>query len=179
MLDNHIMPCITKPTRIMKETATLIDNILLSRELHAKQFSGIIVSDLSDHLPCLSIISNCKSTPNELFQTFQKLNTKNIDLINKKLSVINWTDMLDGKQVEVGSKLFYDKLLQIIDDIAPEKSEMVPAKRVIGQPWMTRGLLKCAKKQLCLYKTALCTKTKDDQERYKQYCDVLKRAKSE
>ena len=42
MLDNHIMLCITKPTRITKETATLIDNILLSRELHAKQLVELL-----------------------------------------------------------------------------------------------------------------------------------------
>ena len=98
MLDNFIMPCITKPTRITKDTATLIDNICLSRELHAKQLSGIIVSDLSDHLPCLSIISNCKCMPKELFWTKRNLNTKNIDLINNKLQSTNWMDMLKVKE---------------------------------------------------------------------------------
>ena len=85
--------------------------------------------------------------------------------------------MLGQKQVEDGTKMFHQKLLQIIDELAPEKSEKVPTKRVIGQPWMTRSLLKCAKKQLSLYKTALCTKSMVDQEWYKQYHNVLKRAK--
>ena len=66
--------------------------------------------------------------------------------------------MFDGKQVKVRTKLFYYKLLQIIDDMAPEKSERLSAKKVIGQPWMTKGLLKCAKKQLGLYKTAIMYK---------------------
>ena len=162
MLDRHMMPCIMKPTRITKDTATLIDNILLSRELHAKQLSGIIISDISDHLPCLVIISNCKSTPKELIQTFRKLNKKNTDLINKKLGAVNWTDIIGGKQLDAGSKLFHEKLLQIIDEIASEQSQRVPIKKVIGQPWMTKGLLRYSKKQLSLYKTALCTKSADD-----------------
>ena len=120
MLDNYIMPCITKPTRITKDTATLIDNILLSRELHAKQLSGIIVSDLSNHLPCLTLVSNCKGTPKDLFRTFRKLNTKNIDLINNKLMAINWMDTLSGKQVDDRTKMFHQKLLETIDQIVPE-----------------------------------------------------------
>ena len=68
MLDNFIMPCITRPTRITSETATLIDNICMSRELHTKQKSGILLSDLSDHLPCLSIISNCKDIVKDTFK---------------------------------------------------------------------------------------------------------------
>ena len=63
MPQNFIMPSITKPTCITKDTATLIDNICSLSELHAKQLSGILVSNLSDHLPCLSIISNCKGNP--------------------------------------------------------------------------------------------------------------------
>ena len=46
--------------------------------------------------------------------------------------------------------------------MAPEQSEVIPIKKVIGQPWMTKGLLKCAKKQLTLYKTALSSKSNED-----------------
>ena len=177
MLHNFIMSCITRPTRITKDTATLIDNICLLRELHAKQLSGILISDLSDHLPCLSIISNCKGIPKEIFQTKRKLNKKNIDLITMRLTEVDWNELLANKDVNDGTKLFHQKLLNILDEIAPEQSEVIPIKKVIGQPWMTKGLLKCAKKQLILYKTALSSKSHEDQERYKQYCNILKKAK--
>ena len=41
-------PSITRPTRIMTKSATLIDNIFTNS--HTKQMSGIILYDLSDHL---------------------------------------------------------------------------------------------------------------------------------
>ena len=42
-------PSITKPTRITNTSATSIDNIFTNN--YAKQVSGIILNDLSDHLP--------------------------------------------------------------------------------------------------------------------------------
>ena len=47
------MPCITKPTRITHETATLIDNIIVSSSIYDGHQSYILTEDLSDHLPCL------------------------------------------------------------------------------------------------------------------------------
>ena len=67
--------------------------------------------------------------------------------------------------------------MKTIDHFRPENMEKIPAKRVIGQPWLSKGLLKCSKKQLLLYKTALSSKSKIDQERYKHYRNVLKWAK--
>ena len=67
--------------------------------------------------------------------------------------------------------------MNTIDCICPECMEKIPAKRVIGQPWLSKGLLKCSKKQLSLYKTALSSKSEIDQERYKQYHNVLKKGK--
>ena len=52
ILDHNLLPAITKPTRISKTSATLIDNILLSKKLQPEYKSLIIKDDLSDHLPC-------------------------------------------------------------------------------------------------------------------------------
>ena len=36
ILENNMVPCITRPTRITNNTATLIDNILISNRLYCK-----------------------------------------------------------------------------------------------------------------------------------------------
>ena len=56
-LDLNFLPCITRPTRITKSTATLIDNIFISQNLHGRQDSLILIEDLSDHLPSLITLS--------------------------------------------------------------------------------------------------------------------------
>ena len=52
-LEKDLMPTITKPTRITRSTATLIDNIIIGSKLQANYDPNIIISDLSDHFPCL------------------------------------------------------------------------------------------------------------------------------
>ena len=43
-------PLITRPTRITRDTETLIDNIFTTDLCSHKQ-SGLIINDISDHLP--------------------------------------------------------------------------------------------------------------------------------
>ena len=65
ILDQNLLPTITKPTRISKTSATLIDNILISKKLQPQFDSMIIIDDLSDHLPCLVILRNFQQTNTE------------------------------------------------------------------------------------------------------------------
>ena len=55
MLENSSFPCITRPTRVTKSTATLIDNIFVSSKLQNKFQNGIIVHDISDHFPSIIV----------------------------------------------------------------------------------------------------------------------------
>ena len=56
MLSNSMYPLISKPTRITSSTATLIDNIFTNNlELHVSRSSGILYTDLSDHLPIFQV----------------------------------------------------------------------------------------------------------------------------
>ena len=52
-LDNQLLPTITKPTRVTRSTATLIDNIIMGRDFQTDFEACILISDISDHLPCL------------------------------------------------------------------------------------------------------------------------------
>ena len=47
---NGLQPLITRPTRITRDTKTLIDNIFTT-DLNSHKQSGIIINDISDHLP--------------------------------------------------------------------------------------------------------------------------------
>ena len=57
-LDKGLLPTITKPTRVTRTTATLIDNIIVGRKYQSNFESQIILSDLSDHFPCILNIKN-------------------------------------------------------------------------------------------------------------------------
>ena len=55
-LDKELIPCITKPTRITNNSATLIDNILISRSLQQNYNSFVVIEDISDHFACLVVL---------------------------------------------------------------------------------------------------------------------------
>ena len=57
LLEKNIYPTVTRPTRICQNTATLIDNIFVSRNLHKYFESSIILDDISDHLPLLVLLT--------------------------------------------------------------------------------------------------------------------------
>ena len=56
-VSSFFYPQITKPKRITDKSATLIDNILTNR-LDEDDLSGILYTDLSDHLPIFAIKRN-------------------------------------------------------------------------------------------------------------------------
>ena len=60
ILDHNLFPTITLPTRITKTTATLIDNIFVSKQLFKNYTSGVLINDISDHLPCILVNREAK-----------------------------------------------------------------------------------------------------------------------
>ena len=54
MFSHLLYPMITKPTRITSNTTSLIDNIF-TNNVTCLSVNGLIVNDLSDHLPIFSI----------------------------------------------------------------------------------------------------------------------------
>ena len=60
LIDKDILPTITHPTRIIQSTATLIDNIFVSKNLHHFFESAVLLTDISDHLPTLTLLKQTK-----------------------------------------------------------------------------------------------------------------------
>ena len=67
-LDFNLIPTITRPTRVTKNSATLIDNIMISQSLCGRYSSGILVDDISDHMPTICIIRALKGASKDPVQ---------------------------------------------------------------------------------------------------------------
>ena len=99
-LDHQLLPTITKPTRITRTTATLLDNIIIGRTFQSEYEPNIVVSDLSDHLPCLLKLKDSSiftKPPTKV--TTRGLNQEKVDELNSKLLGINWDDELSNRTV--------------------------------------------------------------------------------
>ena len=147
-LDHHLLPTVTKPTRITRTTSTLIDNIFIGKKYMGEYTSNIGISDISDHLPLILNIKNlnpCKKTAKHI--TTRKLDTEKMNQINDRMKVEDWEALLHNKDTNESFTIFHNTLQRHINDIAPIKTIKIPPKRILRDEWMTPGLLKCTQKQ--------------------------------
>ena len=177
LMENRPMPIITRSTQVTKSSATLLDNIILSMNLYNRYSSSVIMHDISDHFPCLSIISNCKCDEGSSHIPKHKLTEKNISKLKTNLSQIDWDNVLSGKNAEDSMIEFHEKLICELDKVSPECMTHVSTDQVLNISWMTAGILKCSKKQLLLYKMWLKSNKSEDLQKYRCYRDMLKRVK--
>ena len=96
-MNNDVLPIITRPTRLTHATATLIDNIFVSKELHQDFESSVLLNDMSDHMLLLTMLKQTKFTDktNLEFKS-RNLNDTKIGVIKEKLFAVDWIGELNN-----------------------------------------------------------------------------------
>ena len=177
MLSKDCVPTITKPSRITKSSATLIDNIFISKKLQKQYKSGLIINDSSDHLPCFNVLSNVMSSLKEPVKVeSRKLNTDALNKIRHDLSMTNW-ECIKSMNVNSSFEYFHDKLMTSLNMHAPVKTITI-RKSKPDEPWVTNGLKRCIHKQQSLYKNTLtpgCSEA--NHAKYVEYKKILAKTK--
>jgi len=153
--NNNFTPTIIMPTRITHNTATLIDNLYLKTKPHNTIKSGLIISDISDHLPIFLCVGsqNLRSKQPKTIITRQ-MNDEKLGQIKNELSQLDWNEVHNMNTNEAHNH-FINKLNEITDNIAPEKEIIISRKHSIKEKWMTKGLLQSALKKEYLYKKVM------------------------
>ena len=151
MLNKELFPTITQPTRITKQSATLIDNVFVSLNLHKKFDSAILINDMSDHLPMLTLLRQTNKNTNLLVFESRNLNDKK-KIIKQSLYKIDWIRKLTGANCNENYNIFTKILKQTMDEISPIERVWISGKRRYIEPWMSRGLEISSRKKESLYK---------------------------
>ena len=137
---NGVNPCITKPMRITHSTATLIDNIFCSQSMYRNSTSGIIIDDISDHLPCQCTIQSFNLTQIEDEIMYKRsINEKTITLLKGKLKEMNWSDITKIEDVDIQFKTFHQLLIEKLDKAMPYKATKFKTKKT-HEPWITKSI---------------------------------------
>ena len=156
LVEKGAFPTITHPTRITQTSATLIDNTFVSRKLHLSFDSGILLTDISDHLPSLVLLEQTKFLNKDPLEfVTRNLNDHKLNLINEKLYDIDWNGNLTSSNVNSTFNFLSDTFDRILDDVAPKCVVKISAKRRYAEPWMTKSLEHSANKKNLLYKQTL------------------------
>ena len=86
----------------------------------------------------------------------------------------NWDQELSSNSIEKDFNKFHSKVCETINTYAPERTRKINAKKVLQDPWLTKGILTSLTKQRKLYIRMLETKQDLDKSKYKTYRNKLK-----
>ena len=174
-----ILPTITRPSRITSHSATLIDIIYVSKQLHQSFESAILMSDISDHLPILAMLKQTKLLHKDPLSFKSRcLNETKLKVVNCCLMEKDWIGLLTGTTSSMKFGQFSNMVNAVLDDIALEKVVKISPKCHYMEPWMTKGLEEASRTKHQLYKASLKRdSTNEDIENYRHHRNLYNKLK--
>ena len=123
MSSYSLYPSITKPTRITPTSATLIDNIFTNS--NSNQTSGIIVADVSDHLPVFisTDLKVYRMKNDKVDAEVRQLKDHNIKYFKSELSKVAWEIEFSGDDVNKVYGNFINKFNYLYNNVVQHQQE--------------------------------------------------------
>ena len=169
MYASSFFPTITKPTRITDKSATLIDNIFINSP-NENSKRGILISDLSDHLPIFYITMDKLDTKHDpIEQNIRIINKKTLKKLKDELAKTNWEHITNLENPQEAYDNFMEQFKEIYDTHLPTKKVTLNKINHKKKPWITKGFLISRKKKNILYKRYLKSPSVFNEQKYKKY----------
>ena len=160
ILDLNLLPSITRPTRITKCSATLIDNIIVDHKHCEYLDSYVVLDDISDHLPCVVVLKEMLMNKRSKIKiTSRDMREKCLTRLQTSLTNIDWNT--ENQSVDQLANNFHELLSKKIDQFCPERTRLINYSRVRKEPWLTSGIMSSISKAKKLYKESLLKNATD------------------
>ena len=134
-----------QPTRVTSTSATLIDNIF-TNDLNTSTVGGNLTTSLSDHFPQFTFFEGFEQEPipksHKRGRSFK--NFVNHEFENE-LRNIAWQEIFQNKSGNESFEIFYRKIEQLLNEMAPVKTLTRKEVNSYANPWLTSGILKSIK----------------------------------
>ena len=152
MFRRSLISTINKTTRVTKNTATAIDHIITNSVINAEFKTGIIKTDISNHLP-IFFIFKCVVDSTEAREEFiykRNYSSYSTETCKQKLREVNW----DETKKSSNANEFYAKFSKIFTSLYEEcfpkfKIKLNQSKNL--RPWITKGIKESSKRQKKFY----------------------------
>ena len=168
MTSNSLYPLISKPTRITSSTATLIDNIF-TNNLELNMNSGILYTDLSDHLPVFQVTHLKMIVEPPRQKRFVRLiNSTTMSAFRSKLEGVDWSSVYSINSVNESYDTFSSLLTSVYGMSFPLQPPCSKPHRS-SKPWFSNGLFTSCKRKNSLYKQFQLNPTALNKLRYNKY----------
>ena len=168
-----LFPLINRPTRITNTSETLIDNIF-TNFISSVNYSGILISDISDHLPVFTIIPTeiqHKSKPEIILK--RKIDDKSMEKLKQCLKEENWNLVYESENANQSYNEFVNIVMSNFNKCCPEREVEIQTNNKNSKPWFTKGLKNACRKKNHLYKESIKSKSTTDEIKYKMYKNKL------
>ena len=168
------VPLITRPTRITKETATLIDNIFTNNlQDISTSFQGILVTDISDHFPIFHIRQQPLKIDKEVFMYRRTFSERNKQSFLNALGEIDFGEIYTAGNTQSAFTIFYGHLTNMFNKHFPLRKHTIRYNN--RKPWLTDALRNSIKFKNKLYTKYLKVKSVYNEITYKNYKNKLTR----
>ena len=175
-------PLITKPTRITETNMTLIDHVCTNNiKTTTMNKSHIIITDITDHLPCVAIIKQSgllikgyKTITKRIINDCNRLKfTKKISQI-KDILAFQATNRSETN-IETKYNNYFDQISKVYNECFPLKTVKIHSK-TLSKPWITPDIQKliCNKNKRFSIKNK--NKTESNKLKYKKAKKVMESA---
>ena len=172
---HDMFPLIDRPTRIVKNSATILDNIftnVLSKQIK----SGIFVNDITDHYPvfqvtdCIDLNTNHSHT----FFNCRSFNQDNIKCFKNSLQLTGWDHIMNDSSPTNAYSNFMSKFNDMYNRSFPVKRKRISqAKGIPQKPWITKAILKSIKRKDKLYRKYRSSQTASKKRALSEYKNKL------
>ena len=173
-----LFPLINKPTRITPTCSSLIDNIF-TNQMANQMHSGLLYSDLSDHLITYSLTHfNISHSASDLFP-YREFSEISRNRFTSLLREQNWSSLYDIDDPNLAFDHFLDKITLLYDLAFPYRTRRPRNRRC--HPWITPGIKKSINRKNKLHSKFLRNPTLFNEITYKAYKrnlnNILRQAK--
>ena len=141
LFSNNFLPCITHPTRISNNSATIIDNIFTNLT-NSKITSGNILTHISDHFPQFLILENINISHKK-----QELLKRDYSSFNGNSLLSDFT-MLDLHYLKNDNSInhIYDKFLEDVTNLVDKHVPLIKCtkkeSKLKMKPWINHRIQK-------------------------------------
>lgn len=168
MYANSFLPLINRPTRITDQSSTIIDNIFCNNlSICPEQASGLLYTDLSDHLPVFVVTFNNVECNRTKVVRKRICGQNNISEMKGMLECHDWDDVITVSQCQEAYSKFDQIVSSCYDATCPFKSVTLNKKN--NKPWVTKGMKKSIKQKNKLYHMYKTRNTVNNEIQYKRY----------
>lgn len=165
------------PTRVVKDSSTLIDNTFIDQDKFKNINSCPVENGLSDHDAQLVTVFDIAPFSNSKLpsKVVRSINDSTIRNFRENLQQLDWDEVYKEPDANLKYNLFHDTLVREFENCFPKKVVKSNYKKPCKKPWLTKGIKISCNHKRELYLTTRKSNDPETVNYYKNYCATLRK----